>query len=296
MRSRVSLFLLLSLLMPAATMAESVILLHGLARSDSSMEKMEEILIERGFCVQNVSYESTRYDIQTLARKAIEPALAACPDDSPVHFVTHSMGGILVRQYLSENSIEHLGRVVMLGPPNKGSEVVDKLADFPGFYFINGDAGLQLGTGEGSVPNQLGAADFDVGIIAGTRSINLILSSMIPGTDDGKVSVENTKLDGMNDHLEMEVTHPFHDAKRRRHRAGDLLHRKRSIPAGLTANSAFGFDLRHHARIFLQLLDGFLALLGRHPAVDLLEHLAVGAPVGGTFRFEIAPHGMLGIQ
>ena len=82
----------------------------------------------------------------------------------------------------------------MIGPPNKGSEVVGKLRDVPGFYFIHGEAGLELGTGETSVPNQLGQANFDLGIIAGTRSNNLILSGMIPGVDDGKVSVENTKL------------------------------------------------------------------------------------------------------
>jgi hypothetical protein len=97
----------------------------------------------------------------------------------------------------------------MLGPPNKGSEVVDKLGNFPGFHFINGDAGMQLGTGEMSVPNKLGKANFDVGIIAGTRSINLILSMLIPSTDDGKISIERTKLEGMHDHLEMPVTHPF---------------------------------------------------------------------------------------
>jgi len=126
-----------------------------------------------------------------------------------VHFVTHSLGGILVRQYLLHHQIDNLGRVVMLGPPNKGSEVVDKLRDFPGFRFINGEAGLEMGTGESSVPNKLGAANFDLGIIAGTRSVNLILSRMIPGTDDGKVSVENTRLEGMRDHLQMKVTHPF---------------------------------------------------------------------------------------
>ena len=98
------------------------------------------------------------------------------------------MGGILVRQYLLLNTIENLGHVVMLGPPNKGSQVVDKLYKVPGFKLINGPAGMQLGTGELSVPNILGPANFKVGIIAGTRSINLILSSMLPNPDDGKVS------------------------------------------------------------------------------------------------------------
>ena len=189
--------------------ADSVILLHGLARTDRSMKKLEQALVRRGYCTVNVSYESTRNSIDKLAVEAIGPALEACPAGATVHFVTHSLGGILVRQYLREHDIPELGRVVMLGPPNKGSEVVDRLRDFPGFHFINGDAGLELGTGETSVPKQLGRVDFDLGVIAGTRSINLFLSSMIPGKDDGKVSVENTRVEGMRDHLEMEVTHPF---------------------------------------------------------------------------------------
>jgi len=170
---------------------------------------MEQALSDKGYSVYNVSYASTRKNIAQLAEEAIGPALKLCPAEHKLHFVTHSLGGILVRQYLLHHAIENLGRVVMLGPPNKGSEVVDKLGDFPGFHFINGDAGLELGTGESSVPNRLGAANFDLGIIAGTRSINLILSRMIPGPDDGKVSVESTKLEGMRDHVEMEVTHPF---------------------------------------------------------------------------------------
>jgi hypothetical protein len=173
------------------------------------MKKLEMALLEKGYSVHNVSYASTRKTIEQLAEEAIGPALKLCPADRKLHFVTHSLGGILVRQYLLRHEIDNLGRVVMLGPPNKGSEVVDKLRNFPGFHFINGDAGLELGTGEGSVPNQLGAANFDLGIIAGTRSINLILSRMIAGVDDGKVSVESTKLEGMHDHLELEVTHPF---------------------------------------------------------------------------------------
>lgn len=173
------------------------------------MDKLEQRLNERGFLAINLGYPSTDYPIEVLAEKAISPALEKCPAGKAVNFVTHSLGGILVRQYLSARAVPNLGRVVMLGPPNNGSEVVDKLADTPGYYFINGDAGMQLGTGDSSVPRKLGPANFDVGIIAGNRSVNLILSTLIPGADDGKVSIERTRLEGMSDHLEMPVTHTF---------------------------------------------------------------------------------------
>ncbi|MBU0482952.1 MAG: alpha/beta hydrolase [Proteobacteria bacterium] len=197
------------LLFPTHAYSACVVLLHGLARSDSSMKKMEDELLKEKYTTVNVNYPSRDYPIEILAEKAILPALTKCAPDEEINFVTHSLGGILVRQYLEKHEIPNLNHVVMLGPPNQGSEVVDKLGNFPGFYFINGDAGMQLGTGELSIPNQLGKANFDLGIIAGTRSINWILSSLIPNTDDGKVSVERTKLAGMHDHIEMPVTHPF---------------------------------------------------------------------------------------
>jgi len=193
----------------AVAETECVILLHGLSRSDSSMGNLAASLNQVGFLAVNVGYPSTQHAIGTLASETIKAALLRCPEHARVHFVTHSMGGILVRQYLNEFTIKNLGRVVMLGPPNKGSHVVDKLQNFPGFKLINGPAGLQLGTGELSVPNTLGPANFELGVIAGTRSINLILSTMLPSPDDGKVSVENTKLEGMTDHIAMPVTHPF---------------------------------------------------------------------------------------
>ncbi len=187
---------------------ECVILLHGLARSAHSMDKIAQRLTEAGYRVLNIDYPSRAYSIEELAEQTITDALAHC-DGLPVSFVTHSMGGILVRQFLRNHSIENLNKVVMLGPPNKGTEIVDKLGHLPGFSFVNGEAGMQLGTGALSLPNQLGKANFDVGIIAGTQSINLILSSLIPDTDDGKVSVESTKVEGMNDHIEMPTTHVF---------------------------------------------------------------------------------------
>jgi len=172
------------------------------------MKLIEKDLLKEGFFPINEGYPSRKYPIEILASLAITPALEKCPKGMEVNFVTHSLGGILVREYLDKNEVANLNRVVMLAPPNKGSEVVDKLKRVPGFRFINGYAGMQLGTDELSVPNTLGKANFDVGIIAGNRSVNLVLSSLIPNADDGKVSIENTKLEGMNDHIEMRVTHP----------------------------------------------------------------------------------------
>lgn len=188
---------------------ECVILLHGLARTDRSMTKLAGALRAAGYRAVNHGYPSTQHAIEKLAPEAIETALLRCPEQAKINFVTHSMGGILVRQYLSQRPLQNLGRVVMLGPPNQGSQVVDKLRHIPVFEWVNGPAGLQLGTGEMSVPKQLGAAQFDVGIIAGTRSINPLLSMMLPGANDGKVTLENTKLAGMKDHIALPVTHPL---------------------------------------------------------------------------------------
>jgi len=188
-----------------------VILLHGLARTSSSMNKMEQALSESGYLVRNTTYPSTQKPINELASEVIPAAIESCNEegDRPIHFVTHSLGGILIRYYLETNVLDNLGRVVMLSPPNQGSEVVDNLSGMPGFMAINGPAATQLGTDQDGVPSQLGPATFDVGIITGNRSINLINSMMIPGEDDGKVSVERAKLEGMSDFLVVPHSHPF---------------------------------------------------------------------------------------
>ncbi len=188
---------------------ECVVLLHGMARSEKSMAKMADRLAEEGYQVVNYGYPSTSFPIEHLASTHVPQAVSQCGDATPVNFVTHSLGGILVRKYLSENTLDNLGRVVMLGPPNQGSEVVDKLKDVPGFHMINGPAGAQLGTEPDSVPNSIGPVTYPVGVVAGSSSINLILSQMLPDPDDGKVSVERTKVEGMADHLVLPVSHPF---------------------------------------------------------------------------------------
>lgn len=190
---------------------ECVILLHGLARTSKSMQPLAEALTAANYQVVNQDYPSRKFSIDQLANQAIPPALAQCRAQSSVriHFITHSLGGILLRKYLHHNSVPELGRVVMFAPPNKGSQVVDKLKNVPGFLAMNGPAGQELGTDDASTPNSLGPVDFDLGVIAGTRSINLILSLYLPNPDDGKVSVENTRIEGMRDFIALPVSHPF---------------------------------------------------------------------------------------
>lgn len=193
----------------SAQSQECVVLLHGLARVSNSMAELEAKLGRSGFDVVSINYPSRKYEIEVLARDAIGRGVAGCGGASIVHFVTHSLGGILVRYYLEKNNIENLGRVVMLGPPNQGSEIVNGMLFVPGFKLFGGPTGTALGSGEGHIPESLGPVDFDLGVIAGTTNINPLGLLFIRGPNDSIVSVESTKVDGMNDHLVLPVTHTF---------------------------------------------------------------------------------------
>lgn len=190
---------------------ETVIVLHGLTRTSRAMTKIVDALQGDGFEVYNFGYPSTAYSIEKLVESHLAPLVKVVVDTgaAPIHFVTHSLGGILVRQLMKRHRPSRVGRVVMLGPPNRGSELVDKLGRIPVFGWINGPAGHQLGTGPESLPNRLGPVDYPVGVIAGTRSLNGVYSWLIGGPNDGKVSLERAKVDGMSDFVALPVNHTF---------------------------------------------------------------------------------------
>lgn len=190
---------------------ECVILLHGLGRNKHCMKKIAERLEGHGYQVWNEGYPSTKKSIRSLVTDHLQPAVEWAKEMGAVkiHFVTHSLGGILTRFYLQENAIPKGSRIVMISPPNKGSEVADRLKSLFLYKRWMGPAGQEIGTSFGSVPNKLKPVDADIGVISGTRSMEPWFSIMIPGPDDGKVSVENTKLSEMNDFLTVKSTHPF---------------------------------------------------------------------------------------
>jgi triacylglycerol lipase len=206
---------------PPAPDAETVVLVHGLGRTPMSMALLGARLADAGYRVVNVDYPSTREPMEQLV-EVLRARLEECcaTDLEHLHFVTHSMGGIVVRRYLAEYSPEHEGRVVMLSPPSHGSEVVDAFDESPLLRMLLGPAGSELGTDSASIPNRLGPAHFELGIITGNRTVNPINSWLIPGPDDGKVSVESARVEGA-DFLVVPATHPF--IMNRRDVAGEVV-------------------------------------------------------------------------
>lgn len=189
---------------------ETVVLLHGLIRSSVAMERIADRLEKEGYAVHNLDYPGRESTIDEIVDEIHTKLETCCHSHAEkLHFVTHSMGGIVVRAYVDRYHPENLGRVVMLGPPNKGTELADKLKDNKLVGMVFGPVIQELGTGVESTPNRLGKADFEVGVITGDISWNPLASWMIPGPDDGTVSVKNAQLEGMTDFLVVPSTHTF---------------------------------------------------------------------------------------
>jgi triacylglycerol lipase len=193
-----------------ATGSDSVVLLHGLGRSAAAMGPLAKQLRAAGFAIHNLDYPSTDHTPDELVAW-LDEALTRCCQQTPgaLHFVTHSLGGILVRAQLEAKRPAQLGRVVLIAPPNHGSEIVDGLVGNALFEAALGPTGSDLGTGPDSFPNRIGPPDYEVGVIAGSQSINPVGAVLLPDENDGTVSVESTRLEGATDFILVEANHTF---------------------------------------------------------------------------------------
>jgi len=192
---------------------QCVVLLHGLGRTPRSMARVESALHAAGYATANMDYPSQSQTIEASALAAVPRGIGECraAGAHTIHFVTHSMGGLLLRYYLSGHAVEGLGRAVMLGPPNQGSEVADALAGTALYDRVNGPAGAQLVTGPDGIAARLGPVRFPLGIIAGNQRtvVDSVLATHIPGENDGKVAVERARVEGMDDFMVLPVNHTF---------------------------------------------------------------------------------------
>lgn len=193
---------------------EHVIILHGIFRTPRSMEPLAQFLKAKGYDVHNIGYASTDDSPETLTQ-AIYSQVKSWTDNpqTKVNIVCYSMGCLLTRVLIHQHRPTNLGRVVMLAPPNQGSEVADFLKKYMNWWYkpLYGPAGQQLGTNQEGIRAILGngPVDYDVGVIAGNASIDPFSSAIIPGDNDGKVAVSRTHLLGEKDHIIMDATHTF---------------------------------------------------------------------------------------
>lgn len=192
-------------------MPSSLVLVHGLGRTARSMAPVARAAERRGYRVLNLAYASRTARVAELAEHVAHAIGEFAPEVPALHFVTHSLGGILIRAAVSAGilPLERVQRVVMLAPPNRGSEAADFVIRFPLIARPIGPALAELGVGDASYPLRLPPLSFECGVIAGTRSVNPILSRTIPGADDGKVAVARASVEGMRDFLAVPHSHPF---------------------------------------------------------------------------------------
>lgn len=186
---------------PAISNKQCVVLVHGLWRSGWAMRSIANDLNDFAYQTVSISYPSTSMSIPDIAESFLPPAIEECKQGGAeqIHFVSHSMGGIVVRQYLQNNHLPLGSKVVMLSPPNQGSELSEKFGDASWYQHIVGPAGASLSKKEGGIISRMKAIKEPVGIIAAYRDWSLFPSTWLPKPNDGTVSVESMKLAEMDD-------------------------------------------------------------------------------------------------
>ncbi len=186
-----------------------VLLVHGIARGPGTFGNLPQRLREQGFDAVAISYPSTRGSLESHANQ-IKRIIRRMPYGRKVSFVTHSMGALVVREMNTGNQHwrqgMHVGRIVMIAPPNQGSAVAEFLKDNLLYRLLYGKAGQAL------VPShvtKLAVPDVPFAIIAGGKGDGKGYNPWLPGDDDGTVSVEESQWAGAADSLVLPGLHGF---------------------------------------------------------------------------------------
>jgi pimeloyl-ACP methyl ester carboxylesterase len=188
---------------------DGIVFLHGIARSASSLAVLEKTLRADGYATLNLDYPARSRCIADIV-EALQEQISHFADSCSgrLHFVTHSMGGLVARAFIARHRPQRLGHVVMLAPPNEGSEIADLLGGNLLYRAFFGPAGAELVTKRSdSLCEVLGRVDYPLGVIAGDRSLDPVGWLLLPGANDGRVSVERTRVAGMADHIVIHGTH-----------------------------------------------------------------------------------------
>jgi len=190
---------------------ECVVLVHGLWRDGFSMSSIANDLEEHGYQTISADYPSTQENIPDLVQGYLSKSFDGCVQTGAekVHFVSHSMGGILIRQFLQDRTLPTGSKVVMLSPPNQGSELSDKFGDTWWYQWVVGPAGVSLSTKQNGIISKLKEIDVSVGIIAAYRDWSYWPEAWLPQPNDGTVSVESMKLAEMDDFIMIYSGHGF---------------------------------------------------------------------------------------
>ena len=190
----------------AQTGKDIVVVLHGLGRGKSAMRRLANSLEAAGYRAIRIGYDSLRDSPEEILKDIGQKIDSCCLGKSPnLHFVGHSLGGLLIRAYLAKYKPANRGHVVLIGTPNNGTKIVDKLRDNWWFQML-GPMAQKLGTDANGFSKTLGPPDYPVGVIAG-RKAGKDNEALVPGEDDGLVSIESTKIKGMSDFVIVEAGH-----------------------------------------------------------------------------------------
>jgi hypothetical protein len=190
----------------AARPNEMVFLLHGIGKGKYDMAALARRLRREGYAVVNWGYPSTELSLADLADKLAEQ-VERFPNYK-IHFVTHSMGGIVVRTYFSRHTLQNPGRLVMIAPPSQGAELAQFFGNWPIYQYLMGPAGQELRPGDAGKCIAAGIPPVEFGIIAGGTGTRIGINPLLPGDNDGTVTLESTKLEGAQDFAVVPYPHP----------------------------------------------------------------------------------------